>query len=202
MLQVQHLGATVVVATAADYDIRGPAMLCGSLSYRQEGTAMDPAQAGALLRRLEYTLATAESLTGGTVGAQITSVAGASDYYYGGVIAYAPFIKSSLLNVPQEVIDAHGTVSEETVTAMAAGVRDLFGASVGLATTGVAGPDALEGHPAGTLFVAVADPFGARAEQHTLDGPARLDRAAVITWAASQAIGLLIRRLSDATQIR
>jgi nicotinamide-nucleotide amidase len=163
---------------------------------------MDPGQAAALLRRLEYTLATAESLTGGSVGAQITSVPGASDYYYGGIIAYAPFIKSSLLNVPPEVINAHGTVSSETAAAMATGVRDLFGTSVGVATTGVAGPDPLEGHPAGTVFISVADPFGTQTELVTLEGPQTSDRAAVITWATSQAISLLIRRLRDATQIR
>ena len=163
---------------------------------------MDPGQAGALLRRLEYTLATAESLTGGTVGARITSVPGASDYYYGGVIAYAPFIKSSLLHVPADVISARGTVSVETATAMATGVRDLFETSVGLATTGVAGPDPLEGHPPGTLFVSVADPFGTETEMSALEGPQLADRAAVIEWAAGRAISLLIRRLRSASRQR
>jgi nicotinamide-nucleotide amidase len=156
---------------------------------------VDPAQAGALLRRLGYTLATAESLTGGTVGARITSVPGASDYYYGGVIAYAAIIKSSLLNVPADMIAAHGTVSEETASAMAAGVRKLLGTSVGLATTGAAGPDPLEGHPPGTVFISVADPFGTRTELHTMADPA--SRGAVIAWAADQAIALLTRRLEE-----
>jgi nicotinamide-nucleotide amidase len=163
---------------------------------------MLPERAGALLRQLEYTLATAESLTGGTVGAQITSVPGASDYYLGGVIAYAPYIKSSLLNVPPEVIATHGVVSAATATAMAAGVKELFDCSVGVATTGVAGPDPLEGQPPGTLFVAVADPFGTEAMGMTMDGPRNSERGAVIEWAAGRAINLLIRRLQEATRIR
>jgi nicotinamide-nucleotide amidase len=152
-------------------------------------------QAGELLRRLDYTVATAESLTGGMVGTRITSVPGASDYYYGGVIAYAASIKSSLLNIPSELINAHGTVSEETASAMATGVRNLFATSVGLATTGAAGPDPLEGHPAGTLFISVADPFGTRTELHTMEEPA--SRGVVIAWAADEAIALLARRLQE-----
>jgi|HubBroStandDraft_1064217.scaffolds.fasta_scaffold41553_2 PncC family amidohydrolase len=153
---------------------------------------MDPQRAGALLRELDYTLATAESLTGGLVGAQITSVPGASDYYLGGVIAYSNSVKNSLLNVSQDVLASQGAVSEETARAMAIGVKDLLGSSVGLATTGVAGPDSLEGQPAGTLCLAVADPLGQ--ETLRLQGPAG-DRDTVISWAASQALSLLIRRL-------
>ncbi len=160
----------------------------------------DAGRAGALLRQLGYTLATAESLTGGTVGARITSVPGASDYYYGGIIAYAAEIKSSLLNVPASVIDAHGTVSEETASAMAAGVRNLLGTSVGVATTGAAGPDPLEGHPPGTLFISVADPFGTRTELRTLADPA--SRSAVINWAADEVIALLTRRLEEISVTR
>ncbi len=155
----------------------------------------DPQRAGELLRRLGYTLATAESLTGGTVGALITSVPGASDYYRGGVIAYAAAVKSSLLNVDAAVIAAHGTVSEETAIAMATGVQNLLGTSVAVATTGAAGPDPLEGHPPGTVFVAVADPFASRAELHTMASPS--SRAAVVTWAAARAVGLLTRRLGE-----
>ncbi|HUD37955.1 MAG TPA: nicotinamide-nucleotide amidohydrolase family protein [Streptosporangiaceae bacterium] len=163
---------------------------------------MLPEKAGALLRQLGYTLATAESLTGGTVGARITSVPGASDYYLGGVIAYAAEIKASILHVPREVIDAHGVVSEQTATAMAEGVRNLFNADVGVATTGAAGPDPLEGHPAGTLCVSVADPFGTQTLTVRMEGPdrgERAERAAVIDWAADQAISLLVRRLEAPT---
>jgi PncC family amidohydrolase len=162
---------------------------------------MGAERAGALLRQLDYTLATAESLTGGSVGSRITAVPGASDYYLGGVIAYAPAIKASVLNVGQDVIAAHGVVSEETARAMAVGVRDLFRCSVGVATTGVAGPDPLEGHPAGTLCVSVADPFGTETLTLHLEGPRRGDRAAVTAWAADEAISLLVRRLEQAAKL-
>jgi nicotinamide-nucleotide amidase len=151
-------------------------------------------QAGELLRAAGFTLATAESLTGGTVGARITSVPGASDYYLGGVIAYSAAIKHSVLHVGQDIIDAHGVVSTQTAAAMATGARALFGSSLGVATTGVAGPDPLEGQPAGTLCLAVADQHGTEAVR--LAGPGG-DRAAVISWAADQAIALLIKRLTS-----
>src|ERR1700722_16094561 len=154
---------------------------------------------GTLLRELEYTLATAESLTGGSVGAAITSVPGASDYYSGGVIAYSPYIKTKLLGVGRDTLAEHGVVSTRTATEMAAGVKELFEVSVGVATTGVAGPDALDGLPPGTLCVAVADPFGTEAVQ--LTGPAG-DRPAVTSWATERALVLLIRRLQAARVAR
>lgn len=152
-------------------------------------------RAGALLRQLGYTLATAESLTGGLVGAQITSVSGASDYYLGGIISYATEIKNSLLNVGSEILSIHGAVSEETAAAMAAGVQRIFGASIGLSTTGVAGPTRQEGKPVGTLCVSVADPLGVHTKR--LSGPDST-RAAVRDWAASEAISFLIENLEQA----
>ncbi len=160
---------------------------------------MSADRVGTLLRRLEYTLATAESLTAGSLGAQIASVPGASDYYLGGVIAYATDMKIAVLNVSRDIITEHGVVSVPTAIAMAVGVRQLFESSVAIATTGVAGPDALDGKPPGTLCVAVADPFGTEARQ--LAGPAG-DRAAVTAWAVGQAVNLLTERLVTASTTR
>jgi PncC family amidohydrolase len=149
-------------------------------------------RAGSLLRQLGYTLATAESLTGGLVGAHITSVPGASDYYLGGIISYATGIKNSLLDVSSDILSSHGAVSEEAAAAMAIGVKQLFGASVGLSTTGVAGPTLQEGKPVGTLCISVSGPF----DEHTkiLNGPDS-SRAVVREWAASEALSYLIERL-------
>lgn len=102
------------------------------------------------------TVATAESLTGGQVAAALTAVPGASATYRGGVIAYATEVKVSVLGVPQSVVDTKGVISAECALAMARGVREVLDADVGVATTGVAGPDRQEGHPAGTVFVAVS----------------------------------------------
>ncbi|MFT4010977.1 MAG: CinA family protein [Nocardioidaceae bacterium] len=112
---------------------------------------------GLLTERAE-SLATAESLTGGLLGATITEVPGASAVYFGGVISYATEVKQSLLGVPADLVAGVGVVSAECAAAMADGVRRLLGATWGLSTTGVAGPDEQEGKPVGTVFVAIAGP--------------------------------------------
>lgn len=129
------------------------------------------------------TLATAESLTGGGVGAAVTSVPGASAVYLGGVVSYATRVKRDLLGVPEEVIAAHGVVSAECAAAMAEGVRALLGSTYAVATTGVAGPDEQEGKPAGTVFVAVAAPSGHRTSRLALTGDRATIRAATVTAA-------------------
>lgn len=100
-------------------------------------------------------IAVAESLTGGLVCAQLVAVPGASAVFRGGVVAYATELKSALLDVDQRLLDAHGPVSPEVALAMADGVRARLGSALGIATTGVAGPDPQDGMPAGTAFVAV-----------------------------------------------
>lgn len=114
----------------------------------------------AALRAGGSTVAAAESLTGGLVVAALTDVPGASAVVRGGVVAYAADVKVHLLGVPQEVLDSHGTVSPECAVAMAEGARSVLGASWGVATTGVAGPDPSEGHPVGTVHLAVAGEHG------------------------------------------
>jgi nicotinamide-nucleotide amidase len=112
----------------------------------------------AALRTRGLTLATAESLTGGLVGAALTAVAGSSDVYRGGVVCYATDLKATLAGVPADVLDAHGPVAPETAAALARGVARACGADVGLATTGVAGPSPQDGHPVGEVYVAAALP--------------------------------------------
>lgn len=101
-------------------------------------------------------VAVAESLTGGGVGEAITQQAGASAYFRGGVIAYSNEIKREVLGVSEEILASHGAVSGECALAMARSVRRLFHTDLGLATTGVAGPDPLEGKSVGTVFIALA----------------------------------------------
>jgi nicotinamide-nucleotide amidase len=99
-------------------------------------------------------VAVAESLTGGLLAAALASVPGASVVFRGGIVAYATDLKASLLGVDQAVLDTRGAVSAETAQAMAEGVRARLGATFGLATTGVAGPDPAEGKPVGTVYIA------------------------------------------------
>jgi PncC family amidohydrolase len=116
------------------------------------------------------TVATAESLTGGMLGALITGVPGSSVAYRGGVVAYATEVKQQLLGVPADLVATHGVVSRECAEAMATGVRGLLGASYGVATTGVAGPGPQDGHGAGTVWVAVAGEEGVDARLLALPG--------------------------------
>lgn len=106
------------------------------------------------------TLATAESLTGGQLAAAVTAVPGASRCFRGGVVSYATDVKVSLLGVPDAVVAGPGVISADCALAMARGVRQVLGASYGVSTTGVAGPDQQEGHPPGTVFVGLSGPTG------------------------------------------
>lgn len=104
------------------------------------------------------TLVTAESLTGGGIGAAVTAVAGASAVYKGGIISYTDAVKHGVLAVPQEILDRYGAVSQWTAGYMASGVRKLLEADVALSVTGLAGPggDAF-GNPVGTVFIGYED---------------------------------------------
>ena len=162
----------------------------GDVVYALDEETLEAA-VGRLLRERGQTLATAESLTGGMVGARITTVAGASDYYLGGVVSYATEAKAGLLEVDRDLLAEHGPVSEPVAAAMAAGARRAFGADLGLATTGVAGPAEQAGQPVGTLCLGVADGAGSA----TMAVRAPGDRAQVRAWATTVALDLLRRRL-------
>lgn len=144
------------------------------------------------LRERRLTLATAESCTGGMVGARITAIAGSSDVYLGGVVSYANDAKATLLGVPPDVIERHGAVSEETARAMAAGIAERLGADVAVAVTGVAGPGGgSEEKPVGTVWLAWK--VGALIEARRVGFPG--DRGQVRARATQAAILGLLRRL-------
>ncbi|TDC57044.1 CinA family protein [Jiangella ureilytica] len=134
------------------------------------GSPADAAVVAAVVRRLiadGRTVAAAESLTGGLVCAALTSVPGSSAVVRGGVVVYATDLKAALAGVPEAVLESDGPVAASTAAAMASGVRERLGADVGLATTGVAGPDAQDGHPPGTVHVAAATADGVRVRSFT-----------------------------------
>ncbi|MEW2318787.1 CinA family protein [Streptomyces bauhiniae] len=112
-----------------------------------------------LLKVNGETLAVAESLTGGLVAAEITSVPGASQVFRGSVTAYATELKHRLLGVDAALLERSGAVDPQVAAQMAAGVREALGADWGIATTGVAGPDPQDGQPVGTVYVAVDGPL-------------------------------------------
>jgi nicotinamide-nucleotide amidase len=128
-----------------------------------------------LLAERGLTLAVAESLTGGLVVAELISVPGASAVVRGGVVAYATELKHELLGVDAALLAAGGPIQAEVAEQMASGVRARLSADVGLATTGVAGPDPQDGHPPGEVWIAIATATGVHSVRLELGG----DRASV-----------------------
>ncbi|HEX9671442.1 MAG TPA: competence/damage-inducible protein A [Thermoanaerobaculia bacterium] len=156
---------------------------------------------GELLRRAGRTLAVAESCTGGLVAQRVTAVAGSSDYFVGGVVAYTNRLKTELAGVPAELLRAHGAVSEPVAVALAEGARGRLGADYGIGVTGVAGPGGgSEAKPVGTVHISIAGPDGPPGHRR-VRFPGDRER---VRWQASQlALELLRRRLlADAADSR
>jgi nicotinamide-nucleotide amidase len=143
------------------------------------------------LREAGATVATAESLTGGLVCAALVSVPGASDVVLGGIVAYAPQAKIDLLGVDAALIAREGTVDGEVAARLAIGAREKFGATYGISTTGVAGPDPSEGKPVGTAHVAIAGPGGVSASELQLDGDRDTIRIGTVDALLSQLVATL-----------
>lgn len=138
-----------------------------------------------LLRERGESVATAESLTGGGLGVALTAVAGSSKVYWGGVIAYQSVIKESVLQVPAPLLAEFGAISGEVVTAMARGVRQIFGTTWAIATSGVAGPGPAEGYPPGFVWVAILGPQS-HIYHMQLEGEREVVRNATITSALGE----------------
>ena len=154
-----------------------------------------PAQVVAALVATGRTVATAESLTGGLVCAALTDVPGASAVVRGAVVAYATELTAQVLGVEADLLATGGAVQAEVARQMATGVRRVLGAEVGVATTGVAGPDPQDGHPVGTVFVAVAADGRVLVRELALAG----DRATIRALTVGAALGLVAEILAETT---
>ena len=148
--------------------------------------------ASKVIARLQgKTLVTAESLTGGGIGAALTAVPGASAVFKGGVISYVDEVKSQVLGVPAEVLETCGAVSAPTAEAMASGVRKLLNADYAISVTGLAGPTGDEfGHEVGTVFIGYADQNGVSAGEYQFAG----DRDAVRQQTIEAALKLILEQ--------
>ena len=126
---------------------------------------------GRALEKRGWRLATAESCTGGWIGKAVTDVAGSSQWFSGGIVAYSNAAKVGLLGVSGDVLAAHGAVSEETVCAMAEGARGRFAADIAVAVSGIAGPGGgTADKPVGTVHFAWAEPSGVTAARRIFAG--------------------------------
>ena len=137
------------------------------------------------------TLAIAESLTGGQVASSLVEVPGASRVLVGAVVAYATRTKAQVLGVDAAHLERTGPVDRDVALQMAHGVRRLLGADLGLATTGVAGPGPADGHPAGTVHIAVVAPWGQRHRELHLSGDRSQIRRATVMEVYELAVGFL-----------
>jgi nicotinamide-nucleotide amidase len=138
-------------------------------------------------------VAPAESLTGGLVAAALTDVPGSSNAFRGGVVAYATELKAQLLGVDPGMLERHGPIYAPVAVAMADGVRHRLGATIGVATTGVAGPGPQDGHPAGTVHVAVSLSGDTVVRTMALQG----NRDEVRRLTVERVLGLLLGRLRE-----
>ena len=149
---------------------------------------------GRLLRAKNLTLATAESCTGGNIAQLITSIAGSSEYFKGSVVAYSNEIKEQFLDVPHQVLSDYGAVSEETVLAMANGIKERFQADYAISVSGIAGPGGgTVEKPVGTTWIAVATPTGASARKFMFGE----HRGRNIRRASIAALNMLRARLAE-----
>ena len=162
-------------------------------SVAGDDAAGRPAAAIAVLVTRGLTVAAAESLTGGLVTAALTTVPGSSVVVRGGIVAYAADLKSGLLGVDAELLAMVGTVHRDVALAMSTGARERLGASVGVATTGVAGPDPADGQPVGTVHIAVSMAGVMRHEALMLSG----DREAIRQATVDHVLKLLVAMLKE-----
>jgi nicotinamide-nucleotide amidase len=183
-----HLGQIVAMLDELEGKIRAR---LGDLIFGRDEEKLE-AVVGRLLRERKATLAVAESCTGGLVASRLTDIAGSSDYFERGVVAYSLGAKECLLNVPPSLIEQYGAVSLDVARAMAAGVRRMSGTALGLATTGIAGPGGGTAEkPVGLVCVALASDGGDGAREFRLLG----DREQVKYRGSQMALEMLRRHL-------
>jgi len=151
---------------------------------------------GALLMEKKLTLALGESCTGGLIGHRLTNVSGSSEYFLGGVVAYAYDAKERLLDVKHNTLYEYGAVSPETAVEMARGARRALGADIGVSVTGIAGPGGgLPGKPVGLVYIALSARDAERVERFVWDS----DREGNKAHSAEAALKILKEYLESHT---
>jgi len=164
-------------------------MALGEAVFTTEGESLEEVVARELTLN-NSTIAVAESCTGGLLAERLTSIAGSSSYFLGGVVCYANNLKTAWVDVPAEIIESKGAVSAEVARALAEGIRRRSGAALGLGVTGIAGPAGGSAEkPVGTVHIALASGDGGKERGFHFPG----DRER-IRWQASQIALDMVRR--------
>jgi nicotinamide-nucleotide amidase len=169
--------------------------------FSEDGTSVDE-QVAQVLRSRGWSVATAESCTGGLLAGRLTELPGSSDYVLGGIVAYANSAKVALADVPAELIERFGAVSTEVAEALADGARARFGAEVGVGVTGIAGPGGgTDEKPVGYVCFSVAGPDGARLTRSASLPGNRADIRDRSTTVAMHLLRRLLRAEGDASGV-
>ncbi len=154
---------------------------------------------GKMLLEKGFSIGVAESCTGGMIATKLTDVPGSSGYFIGGVVSYSNEVKDKVLGVPVEVLESCGAVSKEVAFAMAKGVRKLTGADLGLATTGIAGPEGgTPDKPRGLVYISIAGAGGVCCQEYRFPGM----RMAVRQGATNAALNMVKRYLTGECKTR
>jgi nicotinamide-nucleotide amidase len=193
-IHLRLIARAVDDAKAASLIAEAEGKLRNALSNQIWGTDSDTLESvvGALLTTRRLTLAAMESCTGGLFASTITDVPGSSAYFKGGFVSYSNEMKIAL-GVDGHLIEKHGVVSREVAEAMADAARQQLGADIGVAITGVAGPDPLEGRPAGLACIGLADRDGTDSVEGRYP-PRRLDVKRLVV---THALFMLKQRLTS-----
>jgi len=144
-----------------------------------------------ILKERNLTLSTAESITGGLVAKTITDVSGSSKVFLGGIVAYSPFAKINILRIDKDIIDSHGTVDPVVAELMARNVKNLFSSYIGISTTGIAGPDPIEGKPVGLNYVGIEIKNRCFIFENKFDGTRDIIREKVVQFLFNKLIQIL-----------
>jgi PncC family amidohydrolase len=182
-------GGTLIANTDIKMNAPGSAPATDQPTRLARSTAF-----GQALRARGWSCATAESCTGGGIAHDIIAIAGSSDYFLGGVVAYSNPVKAGLLGVQQQTLDSVGAVSAECAAEMAAGARRALGADVGISSTGLAGPGgATARKPVGLVYIGVSTPLADEVRELRLSG----DRLTIIADSIAAAMRLAIDLIQD-----
>ena len=177
---------------------RRMALILGEHLISTRGEPLEEIVARTLIEN-RATVAVAESCTGGLLAERLTSVAGSSAYFVGGVVCYSNELKTSLVGVPAELIEAKGAVSPEVALALADGIRRRSGATLGVGITGIAGPGGgTPEKPVGLVYLAIADERNARERRLQLPG----DRERIRMFAAQAALDAVRRHFLIPAHVR